>query len=220
MTDLAIPAAARLRRPSWRDTRLIVGLLIVLASVALGARVVAAADDTVALYAAGTTLVTGRRLTAADLTVVRVRLGAGTAAYLPARSPLPAGATVLRTLGAGELIPVSAVGAAALVQVRPVTVPLNGAPPVGLGAGARVDVWSSARDPGVGAARYRSPARLAGGVEVSAVTRDESGLSVTRGGSAQVLLRESQLPAVLDALANDARLVLVPVPGPTLRSGG
>jgi hypothetical protein len=215
MSDLPIPTAARLRRPSWRDSRLIVGLLIVLASVALGARVVAAADDTVPVYAAGTTLVTGHALRTADLTVVRVRLGAGTAAYLRAQAPLPAGAILLHGLGQGELIPMSAVGAAAGLQVRPVTVPLEGGPPAGLRVGARVDVWSSTRDPAAGATAYKPPLRLAEAVEVSALTTGDGGLAAAQGGSVQVLLGPSELPSTLDALANGARLVLVPVPGAT-----
>lgn len=214
MTDLPTPAAARLRRPSWRDTRLLVGLLIVLASVALGARVVAAADDTVPVYAAVTTLVTGRTLVAGDLTVVRVRLGSAASSYLDARSPLPAGVTALRTIGARELIPVSAIGSSRRLTTRPVTVPLEGSPPEGVRAGARVDVWSSARDPVAGATVFRAPQRLAEVAEVSAVTGVGEGLSLSRGSSVQVLLGESELKAVLDALANGARIALVPVPGP------
>lgn len=218
MSDLPVPTAARLQRPSWRDTRLIVGLLIVLASVALGARVVAAADDTVPVYAAARTLVTGHTLGTGDLTVVRVRLGTGAAAYLRAQAPVPAGATLLHGLGPGELVPVAAVGLAVAVEVRPVTIPLDGAPPAGLRAGARVDVWSSARDPAAGATAYRPPVRLAEAAEVSAVTTTDGGLSPAQGGSAQILLGRSELPAALDALANGARLVLVPVPGPAMSS--
>lgn len=213
MTELPVPTAMRLQRPSWRDTRLLVGVLIVLASVALGARVVAVADGTVPVYAATTTLVTGRSLDASDVTTVRVHLGSGTAAYLSARSPVPAGATVLRTLGAGELVPLSALGTSATVQVRPVTVPLEGAVPVGLRVGTRVDVWSSAKDSADGATAYQAPQRLVEAAEVSAVTGDGGRLSVSRGSSVQVLLRSSELPTVLDGLANGARMVLLPVPG-------
>jgi hypothetical protein len=220
VTDLPNPAAMRLQRPAWRDTRLVVGLLIVLASVALGARVVAAADDTVPVYAAHGTLVTGHPLTTADLTVVRVHLGVGAAPYLRAQSPPPAGAVLLRTLGAGELVPVSALGQAAGLAVRPVTVPLDGTPAAGLRAGAKVDVWSSARDPAAGATAYKAPVRLAQAAEVSAVTTGEGSLSVSTGGSVQVLLGETELPAVLDALANGARLVLVPLPGPAGSGAG
>jgi hypothetical protein len=220
VTDLPVPTATRLRRPSWRDTRLLVGVLIVAASVALGARVVAAADRSVPVYATTTTLVTGRALSPSDLTVVRVHLGPGTATYLSARSPVPVGVTVVRTLGAGELVPISALGTSAAVQVRPVTVPLEGAPPAGLRAGTRVDVWSSAKDLTAGATTYQAPRRLAEAVEVSAVTGDGDRWSVARGSSVQVLLGRSELPAVLDGLANGARMVLIPVPGSAVPDPG
>jgi hypothetical protein len=110
VTGLPAPAATRLRRPSWRDSRLVVGVLLVLAAVAVGARVVATADDTVDVYAAAVALPEGARLDAGALRVARVRLEPGTAAYLDAARPPPEGAVVLRTIGAGELVPVQAVG--------------------------------------------------------------------------------------------------------------
>ena len=51
MTDLPTPTATRLRRPSWRDSRLLVGVLLVLVSTVLGSVVVARADDRVPVYA-------------------------------------------------------------------------------------------------------------------------------------------------------------------------
>ncbi len=212
--------AARLRRPSWRDTRLVVGLLIVLVSVAVGARVVAAADDTHPAYVASTTLVPGRALTQADLRVVRVQLGGAGGGYLRPGGPLPAGATVLRTIPAGELVPVSAVGPATAVAVRPVTVPMDEGLPAGLQVGSRVDVWSSARDPAAGGTVYRAPVRLADAAEISSLVAAGSGLTLAQGAAVQVLLGEAELRAVLDALANGARIVLVPAPGAPVPAAG
>lgn len=39
--EMSSPAARRIGRPRWRDTRLLAGVLLVLLSVVLGARVVA-----------------------------------------------------------------------------------------------------------------------------------------------------------------------------------
>ena len=47
MSDLPVPTAARLKRPGWRDARLVVGVVLVLASVVLGSWVVARLDDRV-----------------------------------------------------------------------------------------------------------------------------------------------------------------------------
>ena len=46
MTQLPEPTAKRLQRPSWRDARLLVGVVLVLLGTVLGARLIAAADDT------------------------------------------------------------------------------------------------------------------------------------------------------------------------------
>jgi len=69
------PTPRRIRPPRWLDLRLVLGVLLVLGSVLLGARVVAAADATVPVWAATGDLAAGTELTAGDLRAVDVRLG-------------------------------------------------------------------------------------------------------------------------------------------------
>ena len=64
MTQLPEPSAKRLQRPSWRDARLLVGVVLVLLGAAVGARIIASADDTVPMYAASTVIRPGDRLRA------------------------------------------------------------------------------------------------------------------------------------------------------------
>ena len=82
MSDLPTPTASRVRAPSWRDSRLLVGLLLVLVSTVLGSVVVARADDRVPVYAARGDVAPGQRLTEADVVRVDVLLGDGAAGYL------------------------------------------------------------------------------------------------------------------------------------------
>ena len=89
MTDLPTPTASRLRRPSWRDSRLVVGVLLVLVSTVLGALVVARADDRVPVWAARGQVAPGQQLTESDLVRVDVLLGDG-AATLPVGRHRPA----------------------------------------------------------------------------------------------------------------------------------
>src|SRR4051812_3857138 len=106
LTDTVAPTggvAARLRRPSWRDPRLLIGLALLLSSVAIGARVVALADHTVPVLAARDTLPTGTPLTDDVLKVVRVRLTGSDARYLDATQAIPRGQVLIRTVGAGEI---------------------------------------------------------------------------------------------------------------------
>ena len=45
MPDIATPKASRLQKPSWKDGRLLVGVLLVLATTVLGSLTVAAAAE-------------------------------------------------------------------------------------------------------------------------------------------------------------------------------
>lgn len=211
-TDLPAPAAARLRAPSWRDPRLLVGVLLVLGSVVLGARVVAAADDTRPFYAATRALVPGDRVEADDVRVVDVRLQDASAAYLAADTALEPGTVATRTVGEGELLPRAALGTGGDVALQPVGVPVEGAPPTGLVPGAVVDVWVAQPDP-ERAGSFTDPERLVQGATVAEVTDAGSALGSTGATTVQVLLGQEALAEVLGAVANDAVVSLVLAPG-------
>lgn len=161
----AVPApATRVSRAGWRDPRLWIGLLLVAGSVVLGARVLAAADDTVAVWAVADDLGVGSALTEDDLVAVRVRFEDATELdrYFPADQPLPSGQVLVRGVGAGELLPRAAVGDGEAVGT--VRLPLDIEPhrvPPGVDAGSVVDVW-------VGGAGRRTG--VADGPALSAVT--------------------------------------------------
>ena len=140
---LASPAAVRVGRPRWRDARLLGGVLLVLASVVLGSRVLASADDTTPVWAVSHDLAAGTSLRADDLVRRDVRLGAAASTYLSAKDSAPVGYVVSRTIRSGELLPAAAVtSASAAVEQRLVTVPVDRLHrPAGLRRGAEVDVY-------------------------------------------------------------------------------
>ncbi|PWJ54825.1 SAF domain-containing protein [Quadrisphaera granulorum] len=221
------PPAARLRAPSWRDPRLVIGLLLVLASVLVGARVVSAADETTPVWVAAHTLVPGEAITADDVRAVRVRLEGGTAGYLAAGSAPPTGAVALRPVAAGDLLPRSAVGSAAALSTRPVGLPVDGPFPSGLVAGSLVDVWVTPVPSRTGAVASATtatasagqdptaPRQLAASAVVQEVVTDGGSFAAGRGGLVQVELPPAQLQEALVALASDATVSLVLVPGST-----
>jgi len=205
--------APRLQRPSWRDPRLLIGLVLLLTSVAIGARVIALADHTQPVYAARATLPTGTPLTTDVLEVVRLRLTGTDARYLDARQPPPSGQVLTRTIGAGELVPTTSLASADRILARPVSIPIEGEPPAGLAVGGLVDLWASAKRRDAVGGGYDQPQRLVSTVEVYDVRRSGSGLSAGRNGSVDVLLPDDSVATVLDALANQAQVVVLPVPG-------
>lgn len=142
------PVPRRVRPPRWLDLRLVLGVLLVLGSVLLGARVVGAADATVPVWVAQGDLAAGTVLTADDLAVIDVRLDAVAGGYLSA-SVRPEGRTLGRAVGEGELLPRAALEASPdLVQVA-LPVQAGWVPP-GLRRGSLVDVYAVA-DPAAGA---------------------------------------------------------------------
>lgn len=139
------PPAGRLASPSWLDTRLVLGVLLVLVSVVVGARVLASADRSQLVWSTTRDLAEGTSVSEGDLQPRQVRLFGGAQTYLPATGAPPTGYVLDRAVGAGELLPVAAlVRPGEDVDLRLVTVPvLPGHYPPGLAGGQQVDVWAT-----------------------------------------------------------------------------
>lgn len=146
------PVATRVTRAGWRDPRLWIGLLIVAGSVVLGARLLAAADDAVPVWAVVDDHGVGAPIGADDVVAVRVRFAddAELDRYLPADDPLPADIVLSRGIGGGELLPRAAIDTAQDVGTVEVPVDLEpGRVPPTVDAGSVVDVWvGGGRDAG------------------------------------------------------------------------
>lgn len=159
----------------------------------LGARVLSAADDTVAVWSARTSLARGQQVTADDLTSVRVRFAVSTTAdrYVAATDELPEGVTLTRDVAPGELVPRDALGEGAdtaLVEV-PLAVEAAGMPS-SVTVGSRVDVWVTPTDSGPLAGRSSAGSGAAGtsggrggDAEPAEAVRVLSGVSVLADGS-------------------------------------
>ena len=217
MYDTALatsPAASRLALPRWFDARMVVGILLVLASVVVGAKVFSSADASTSVWAAARDLPAGARLTPADLTAVKVRLGDG-GSYVSAAGSAPAGYVLTRPVGAGELLPGKAfvdparVADPALAR-REVTVPVRQDHwPSDLRASEVVDVYATSSKADAG-----PPVRILAGVTVGSVpsgSRDVFGGSGRSSGSVTLLVRDDQVAALVGAVeTTQVDLVRVP----------
>lgn len=169
-------------------------MAIVALSVVAGAKLLGAADDTVQVWTAAGPVAAGERVDASSFVATRVRFADEEAlrGYLPVGEALPADATMTRSLGAGELVPRSALGQAADIDgVRvPLTLPATAVLP-DLRPGQRVDVYVASQETTAGAAEL-----VLEDAEVVAVSSASEGLAAT--GERQVVL----------GLAEDQRRVL------------
>jgi len=221
MAELPRPTAARLRQPSWRDTRLVVGVVLVLLSVAIGAKVIASADDTVPMYAAAASLVPGQPVTQKDVRRVDVQLGADRTRYVAADHDIAPDTFALRDVRPGELLPASALCTKADIDMKPVSVPVDSGAAAQLAAGSIVDVWVNAKEKSSGVEKYGNPLKT---LEAAPVVRvpeaGGSGLGSASGKTAvQIMVPEAGVQALIAAIDQGARITLVPVPGSPPRAG-
>lgn len=215
MAELPKPTATRLQRPSWRDSRLVVGVVLVLLSMAVGAKAIAAADETVPMYAAAASLVPGQPVTQKDVRRVDVQLGVDRQRYVTADHDITADTFALRDVRPGELLPISALGTRAAVDLKPVSVPVSDGGAAQLTAGSVVDVWVNARDSTSATAKYGKPAKTLEAAPV-AHTPDArgGGLGDASGTTAvQIMVPEASVQTLIAAIDQGAKITLVPVPG-------
>lgn len=215
--SLASPAALRARRPSWRDPRLVLGVVLLCGSVLAGARILDGADETVAVLAVRGPVAAGQVIEPSELTTVRLRFAdeADADRYLPGGSDL-GDAVALRPLGAGELLPRDVIGSGGADALTELPLTLRaGRVPAAVRVGSSVDVWAAepARD---SAAAKEQPAAelLLSDVPVLSSGRADAALG---GGLRQVVVgvpetAEPQMARVVAQLSEDA-LLLVRRPG-------
>lgn len=137
--------AKRLSTPRWLDVRLILGLVLVAVSVLVGARVVAASDESTTVWAVQHDLAAGTVLHDGDLTKVKVRLYDNAETYL-ATSTSPAGRMLDRAVTAGELLPKSALADGAGYVTLALSVPAQRVP-ASLARGQSISVYATSAGP-------------------------------------------------------------------------
>ncbi len=216
MSQPPMSQARRLKRPSWRDARLLVGILLVLVSVLAGSWVVTRADDTNPVYAANRALLPGEEITVADLSAASVQLSEVAGSYIDATQAISPGTYVVRAVNAGELVPALALGSAREAKDKTVSVPVDPAASAALTVGTVVDVWVSRRDPEVGGVKYVDPELLLEQAIVASVPSTGGGLGVGVGRSAvSIIVPADQVAPVISSVDQEARITLVPAPGRT-----
>jgi SAF domain-containing protein len=189
------PRPRRIATPSWLDARLVLGVVLVLASVLIGAKIVSGAGHTYATVAARRDLAAGTILTSDDVKLAQVQLpDRGNGVYL-SRLHDAVGKQLGRPVAAGELVPADAVASTAAQTT--ITVPLEASAAPDLRKGERIELWVS-----TGAC---SSTVLLPDVTVQAVRADAGGSFGTGTGGQDVVVSVAPPLAdrVVQALALD-----------------
>jgi SAF domain len=178
------PPARRLGRRRWRDSRLLIGVLLVLVSVVVGARVFASARTSSTWVVARADLSAGHVVTAADLTTTSADLNATTAhRYYPGnRLSEIVGAMLARPVSAGELISGDSFARGQTTSTRVVTVIVKDGRAPSLRPGDHVDVYVFRRDGSV--------ATGGTGATTGAAGTTASGVAAAGGGVEALVLHD------------------------------
>lgn len=201
MTARHVPIAGRLRRPGWKDPRLLIGIVLIAVAIAGVTSTVRGADRTSPYWAARDTLPPGTIIDADNVVAVDVRIDSD--AYLSAQSE-PWGQVVARAVGDGELVPAAALVAPADFAARPVAVPTALPLADGIGPGSVVDIYLTVETDGGPQSEL-----VAAGLTVDAVDRDGASFGVGSRETVYVVVPVGQIESLLEALATDGDVSVV-----------
>ncbi|MEZ2389034.1 hypothetical protein AB6813_05690 [bacterium RCC_150] len=206
MSGSTTVSAARFKKPSWKDPRLLVGVLLVLASLAGVIAIVGTADRTMQAYAARESIAVGQTVSKDDLIVVNVRLDDVESSYLTPADGVPERRVAVQRVGKNQLVPKESLGSADSLNRKPVAISIQEALPPQAIAGSRVDVWVSLPDARSG---FGVPQLLLPSAEIAQVTENASTLGGTKEKVVLVLVTDEQMPKLLGAQANKAKVAVV-----------
>ncbi len=207
-----LPGTARKPSGFALDPRLLIGLLLVVASVTGVVFVVSAADRTSPVYLARGTLTIGETITVDDLSVSNIRMeGAGTLYLEPGDVPI-GGLVVTRTVTQGELVPASAIGSVAGLRITSLVVDTSGTLAASIQPGSSVDLWA-ARE--IENRKYSAPTVLVAGAIVLRLVTSDSIVGAGQVTAIEVLVPRAKVARVLESIANDDAISVVPlsIPG-------
>jgi len=210
----AAPTPRRLARPKWLNVRVVGGILLVVAAVLVGARVIGASSQTAAVWVAGRDLAAGTVLSQGDLTTADVNLGDNSTLYLTPGSSEPTGLTVVTAMAKGELLAASAVAESDEGRVVAIGVEPGNMPP-GVAHGSTIDLYLT-KGGSAGAEAQATTELIGEGITVQSVTAPAT------GGLSGATSNQFQLSVLLPAGVADKLVRLLPTGEPivVLVSGG
>lgn len=198
---------SRARRPFWGDIRFLIGLVLVILSIAGVWLIVSSARETAPVLQANRTITQGEALASGDFQVVEVSLGTVVDGYL-APQDLEPGMIAARTVADGELLAAAATGDAESGRTTNIVVESSVGIPARVEAGTPVELWYSPplQDDG----EYDAPRILAADVVVASIPESD-GVLAERSAAVELVIDRADVADVLAAINAGAALSIVPL---------
>lgn len=208
------PRSARRARSTWLDARFLIGLALVVGSIAGVWGVVQAARETAPVLVAARAIVPGQTITAADVIEADAQLGAAAEGYLVS-SDLDGGLVSTRAIAEGELVPAAAVGDPGDADVTTVVVRSALDVPGDIAPGATVEIWAA---PLVAPGEHGDPGVIVPDAVVGEVRADD-GVVAQAGAVLELVVARDAVPDVLAHVSGGSAISAVPVLVPDAAAG-
>mgnify|MGYP001611595760 CR=1 FL=1 len=197
---------SRPRRAFFVDVRFLVGIVLVIASVAGVWMLVAASRQTTPMLQTTRTIVVGEALSSDDFQVVEVGLGSLAEDYL-APQDLEDGMIAGRTLDRGELVPAASIADAESARTTSLVISSAVAIPAGVDAGTVVELWQA---PLLEDGRSFDAPRILVADAVVATVIETDGMLNQQRAEVEVVIDRADVADVLAAISGGAAISLVP----------
>lgn len=200
--------AERMHKPGWKDPKLLMGLLLIVISLVAVVGVINATNKTQTYYVANRDISVGDSVEPSDLKVVEVRLGEADGLYLAASEELNQSIHAKQHIQKGELISANALQEPDEQGRRQVAIVLDSTVASSFSAGDYADIWVSHQEEN--GTSYSAPIQVMQAAEISQINTEDSMIGSTGKTAVQILVTDTALAEVLDAINNESKINLVP----------
>ncbi|HCS60809.1 MAG TPA: hypothetical protein DIW46_05325 [Microbacterium sp.] len=197
----------RARRAFWSDIRFLIGIALVILSIAGVWLIVSSARETTPILQADRTIAQGEALVSDDFRVVEVSLGAVSESYL-APQDLQPGMVAARTLADGELLPTTATGDAQSARTTSIVVESSVGIPESVTVGTALELWFA--PPVEDGEGFEAPRILVANVVVASIP-EVDGMLAQQSAALELVIDRSDVADVLAAITSGAALSVVPL---------
>ncbi|MGO2518917.1 MAG: SAF domain-containing protein [Microbacterium sp.] len=197
----------RARRAFWSDIRFLIGITLVILSIAGVWLIVSSARETTPILQADRTIAQGEALVSDDFRVVEVSLGAVSESYL-APQDLQPGMVAARTLADGELLPTTATGDAQSARTTSIVVESSVGIPESVTVGTALELWFA--PPVEDGEGFEAPRILVANVVVASIP-EVDGMLAQQSAALELVIDRSDVADVLAAITSGAALSVVPL---------
>lgn len=195
----------RIKSSPIKDTRLLVGIALILLSMIVGGFTLSSLAATSKVLVAKENITIGQELKPQSFEIREVRLENAEEHYVANPEQIPNGSLSLRAVGAGEMLPKGAVGQAGDSELRPISLEVDDTVAASLSAGAITELWVAINDDTVETLLL---------VERAIVRSVDSGSGFRVSSTkVEVLVPQRSLPKVLESIAAGHSIYVVEVPG-------